>query len=311
MKLNLPKGWASKFPIEGDEHAFAGPASEVEDILSELELHDVTAPALREYTAQMIELGWLSEDTGKDSDLQAQTIVTLLHGFPQSSPALLRGSLDVSEVKKKIRDPRLTAWLAYLNWLSTRERFDSPYAPGSVSVETIRHIARLSVYADGPIRALAHLHKLGVSVHVTKAIPGTRVDGCAFWCLANRPLIGLSLRYDRLDNFWFSLLHECAHVALHVTGPNQAFADDLSVRDDLEEVEVEANLVAADAAIPRAMWKRSEAAKWATAANVERIAREAGVHPSIAAGRVRYEKNDYTLLGKLIGQGQVAKLFGL
>ena len=310
MKLNLPKGWASRFPVEGDEHAFAGPASQVEDVLAELELHDVTAPALGKYTADMVDLGWLSGDATEDSDRQAQTIVTLLHGFPQSSPALLRGSLDIVEVKK-IKDPRLTAWLAHLNWLSTRDKFYSPYAHGSVGVETIRQIAKLSVHEDGPARALKHLRKLGVSVHVTKAIPGTRVDGCAFWCLANRPLIGLSLRYDRLDNFWFSLLRECAHVALHVTGPNQAFADDFSVRDDLEDVEVEANLTAADAAIPRAMWKRSEAAKWPTAGNIERIAHEAGVHPSIAAGRVRYEKNDYTLFGKLIGQGQVAKLFGL
>src|SRR4029077_4500791 len=165
-------------------HAFAGPASQVEDVLSELELNDVTAPALSKYTADMVELGWLSRDATKDNDLQAQTIVTLLHGFPQSSPALLRGSLDVVEVKK-IKDPRLTAWLAFLNWLSAREKFDSPYAQGSVGVETIRQIAKLSVYDDGPVRAVKLLNKLGVSVHVTKAIPGTRVDGCAFWSLAN------------------------------------------------------------------------------------------------------------------------------
>ncbi len=310
MKMNLPKGWANKFPIDSDEHAFAGPACEVQDILAELELYDVTAPELRKYAGEMIELGWLPSDTSKNTEMQAQTIVTLLHGFPQSSPALLRGSIDIADIKK-IKDPRLTAWLAYLNWLSTRERHESPFKPGCVSIDTIQHVARLSVHDDGPVRAVKYLRKLGVSVHVTRAIPGTRVDGCAFWCLANRPLIGLSLRYDRLDNFWFSLLHECAHVALHVTGQNQAFADDFSVRDALEDVEIEANLVAADAAIPRAMWKRSEAAKWATPANIERIAREAGVHPSIAAGRVRYEKNDYTLFGKLIGQGQVAKLFEL
>jgi HTH-type transcriptional regulator/antitoxin HigA len=310
MKLNLPKGWASSFSSKGDEFAFAGTVSQVEDVLSELEIHDVTAPALSKYANDMIELGWLSGESANNVDEQVQTIVTLLHGFPQSSPTLLRGSLDVVEVKK-IKDPRLTAWLAFLNWLSTRETFDSPYVAGSLSVEKIREIARLSVHEDGPLRAIKFIKKLGVSVHVTRAIPGTRVDGCAFWSLANRPLIGLSLRYDRLDNFWFSLLHECAHVALHVTGPNQAFADDLSVRDELEDVEVEANLVASEAAIPRAMWKRSEAAKWPTSANIERVAQEAGVHPSIVAGRVRYERNDYAQFVKLVGQGQVAKLFGL
>src|SRR4029077_8340381 len=137
-------------------HAFAGPASQVEDVLSELELNDVTAPALSKYTADMVELGWLSRDATKDNDLQAQTLVTLLHGFPQSSPALLRGSLDAVEVKK-IKDPRLSAVLAYLNWGSTRDKFDSPYTQGSVSVETIRQIARLSVHEDGPVRAVKHL----------------------------------------------------------------------------------------------------------------------------------------------------------
>jgi HTH-type transcriptional regulator / antitoxin HigA len=310
MKLNLPRGWARQFPVDGNEHAFAGPVSDAADFLAELELNDVTAPELRKYTAEMIRLGWLSSDAAKDDHIQTQTIVTLLHGFPQSSPALLRGSLEVAELKQ-LKDPRLTAWLAYLNWLSTQETFASRYEPGRVTLETIQRIAKMSVNEDGPLRAVNFLRELGVSVHVTRAIPGTRVDGCAFWCLANRPLIGLSLRYDRLDNFWFSLMHECAHVALHVTGPDQAFADDFTVRDALEDVEVEANLAAADAAIPRAMWKRSEAAKWATPTNIQRIAREAGVHPSIAAGRVRYEKNDYTLYGKLIGQGAVSKLFGL
>ena len=310
MKLNLPRGWATKFPIEGDEHAFAGPASQVEDVLSELEVHDVAAPALSKYAADMVELGWLSSDASKDDSLRSQTIVTLLHGFPQSSPALLRGSLEIAEVKA-IKDPRLTAWLAHLNWLSTKERFESPYELGQVSIETLQQIAKMSVHDDGPLRAVKFLRKLGVSVHISKAIPGTRVDGCAFWCLADRPLIGLSLRYDRLDNFWFSLLHECAHVALHVTGPNQAYADDFLVRDVLEDAEVEANLVAADAAIPRAIWKRSDASRWATPANIQRVAREAGVHQSIAAGRVRYERNDYTLFGKLIGQGEVSKAFSL
>jgi HTH-type transcriptional regulator/antitoxin HigA len=30
------------------------------------------------------------------------------------------------------------------------------------------------------------------------------------------PVIGLTIRYDRLDNFWFCLLHEAAHVSQHL-----------------------------------------------------------------------------------------------
>ena len=43
-------------------------------------------------------------------------------------------------------------------------------------------------------------------------------------------MIGLTLRYDRIDNFWFTLLHELAHVGLHLgEGDRDAFVDDLAL----------------------------------------------------------------------------------
>jgi HTH-type transcriptional regulator/antitoxin HigA len=310
MKFSFVDGWGDDLPTDQGERAFAGPPSEAEDILAELYLHDVAEPELRKHTREMIQFGWLNDADRQPEEVRTQAIVTLLHGYPQSSATLLRGSLEPIQATQQ-KDPRLTAWLAHLNWLSLKDRFDSPYDANRMNTDSIRHVAQLSIHQDGPILAVKYLRELGVSVHVAKAIPGTRVDGCAFWSLAKRPLIGLSVRHDRLDNFWFTLLHECAHVALHVKGPNQAFADDLEVRGELDEVEIEANLVAADAAIPRAEWKRSEASKWATRSNIERVAHESGVHPSIVAGRVRFEKDDYSLFTKLLGQGEVTKLFGI
>ncbi len=310
MKWTFPPGWARNLPDSNEEHVFAGTPSTAEDILAELLLHERTAPELRKYTKEMIRFGWFAKDDGQTESGLMQTLVTLLHGYPQSSPALLRGSLEPTEAKEQA-DPRLLAWLAHLNWLSLKDTFETPYEIGRLTVDSLRDIARLSVHNDGPLRAVQYLRGLGISVHVCQAIHGTRVDGCAFWSLAKRPLIGLSLRFDRLDNFWFSLLHECAHVALHVKGPNQAFADDVYKRNETDELEIEANLVAADAAIPRALWKRSDASKWPTPSNIERLAQQAGIHPSIIAGRARFERGDYTLLGKMVGQGQVSKLFGI
>lgn len=39
----------------------------------------------------------------------------------------------------------------------------------------------------------------------------------------DRPIVALTLRHDRIDNFWFALLHEVAHVALHLTTKAPAF----------------------------------------------------------------------------------------
>jgi len=307
MKWLFAQDWAKDLPAGGEDYAFAGPSSDTEDVLAELRLWEETAPRLKQYAREMVRIGWFPKAADETDSRSIQSLVTLLHGYPQSSPALLRGSLEPLNATEET-DPRLFAWLAHLNWMSTKEKFQAPYDPKSFKVESLSEIARLSMHADGPVRALQFLRKRGISTHVCAAIPGTRVDGCAFWSLARRPLIGLSLRLDRLDNFWFTLLHECAHVALHVKGPNQAFADLLTKRDETDEMEIEANLAAADAAIPRALWKRSDASKWPTPANIERLAQQAQIHPSIVAGRIRFERSDYKILTKMVGQGQPSKL---
>ena len=43
-------------------------------------------------------------------------------------------------------------------------------------------------------------------------LPQTRIDGVCFWLDDNSPVIALSLRYDRIDSLWFSLMHELGHV---------------------------------------------------------------------------------------------------
>ena len=39
-------------------------------------------------------------------------------------------------------------------------------------------------------------------------------------------MIGLTLRHDRMDNFWFTIVHELAYFYLHLDGKNTALFDD-------------------------------------------------------------------------------------
>ena len=54
-------------------------------------------------------------------------------------------------------------------------------------------------------------------------------------------IIGLTLRFDRLDNFWFALFHELGHIFLHLaTGSRYDFFDeDGTTAADRIEVEAE------------------------------------------------------------------------
>ena len=122
-----------------------------------------------------------------------------------------------------------------------------------------------------------------------------------------RPIIGLTLRFDRLDNFWFTLLHEVVHVWKHISN-GETFMDDLEATAE-DRREIEANRIARDAFIPRAIWKRSDAFTAPSKESIDRLSRELKIHPAIIAGRLRRELSNYQMLNDVVGHLEVRKLF--
>ena len=93
-------------------------------------------------------------------------------------------------------------------------------------------------------------------------LPRTYLDGAALRLGDGRPVIGLTLRYDRIDNFWFCLLHELAHVGRHMDNDRgEAFIDDLTLRkyrrEKVRSQESQADEWAEEALVPRAAWERA------------------------------------------------------
>lgn len=190
-----------------------------------------------------------------------------------------------------------------------------PYETGTADAAFLRDVAKLSRWDNGPMRAQEYLAAHGIQLVVVPHLPRTHLDGAALKLADGTPVVGLTLRYDRVDNFWFCLLHELAHVGLHLDrgGEDASFFDDFSLRglegDDPREVE--ADEAAEEALVPRAVWETSEARANPTASAVIGLAAELGIHPAIVAGRIRYERADYRLLSQFVGTGTVRKLFGL
>ena len=127
------------------------------------------------------------------------------------------------------------------------------------------------------------------------------------------PVVGLTLRYDRIDNFWFSLIHELVHIARHLTGDKQIIVDDFDLRKHeqggMDRGEQEADELASSSLIPKEHWKRISDMDAITSKEVKDIAEELKIHPAIIAGRIRLERNNYRLLTKPVGQGKVRQLF--
>ena len=125
-------------------------------------------------------------------------------------------------------------------------------------------------------------------------------------------MIGLTIRYDRIDNFWFTLLHELAHVGLHMDpcGDADGFVDDHSLRGmEKGDTEKAADSWAQDALIPPEVWGNGEILADSGPIAVMQMASQAGVHPAIVAGRIRYESGNYRLLSQFVGTGQVRQQF--
>jgi len=56
------------------------------------------------------------------------------------------------------------------------------------------------------------LAEFGVRFLIVEHLAQTRIDGVCLWLDEESPVIAISMRYDRLDYFWFTLLHEIGHV---------------------------------------------------------------------------------------------------
>ncbi len=221
---------------------------------------------------------------------------------------------DQRRINAKADDYALRAWC----WQVMAAANDHPpaaaYQTGAVSAEFMREVAQLSPHDDGPIRARALLNEHGIGLEVVRHLPRTHLDGAALRMGDGRPVIGLTLRYDRIDNFWFCLLHELAHVGLHMDGNgDEAFVDDLSLRDaagaPADSKERAADASAEEALIPAAIWGEGPAPGGLSVMTVISLAREAGVHPAVVAGRVRHEAGNYRLLSQFVGSGQVRRHF--
>ena len=235
-------------------------------------------------------------------------------GGPRAAHALYRKN-DDRRINAKTDEYSLQAWCLRVMAMAQGRPEARAYEPGAVTPAFLRGVARLSSSKDGPRRAKDLLAERGIGFEYVSHLPRTHLDGAALRLIDGRPVIGLTLRYDRIDNFWFTLLHELAHVGLHMDGDDKetGFVDDHSLRNIESPVgnsiERDADQWAQDALIPPDLWNRSLVQFDPSPMSVIELAAEAGVHPAIVAGRVRYEVGNYRLLSQFVGTGGVRRQF--
>lgn len=275
--------------------------SEIKELRGlDMVIDDVSKEDIRKILKHGRENGWFSENADKEELRRFIAENRIMFG----SPSLLRTGLNV---KDHSEDVLLHAWRARVTnrALSIIEASKPRFVP--LDVTWLPDLVRQSVFANGPKRAKDMLLEHGIVLVAEPQIAGLAIDGAAF-LIGEVPVIGMTLRQDAVDNFWFTLLHELAHVILHYrTGLAVGFFDQ-SEAESVDDQEREADTFASNILIPEERWRKSAARIARSPDVIERFAVETGINPAIVFGRIRKERNDYSIFSQKIGVRQVRSI---
>jgi HTH-type transcriptional regulator/antitoxin HigA len=260
--------------------------------------------------AVMVQRGYFPDFSGTFAEAKHQ----LEDLFDRFQSVLQGKKLMLALNRQHIRDGSqhdeyaLAAWRVRVVSRAAKESLP-PYRKDTITNDFLTKLAGLSYLDDGPKLAKEFLNKNGIHLIFEPHLPKTHLDGAALKLPDGSPAAALTLRFDRLDNFWFTLFHELAHIAKHLDKDDcDAFFDDLT-KNGTGACEKEADAVASETLIPKAEWKAARLNQRSSAQAVRQFADSLHISEAIPAGRIRFETENYTVFKQQIGIGKVRKMF--
>jgi HTH-type transcriptional regulator / antitoxin HigA len=258
---------------------------------------------------EMFKRKWFTEFTG-DLNAALKNSAVLLHWlFDQAHIDNLQLNLNRQTLRtnKEIDSFALKAWYARVLIKAIQQNDIPQFNQDLMTEDWFSGLAKLSRFTDGLQRVTHYVNEVGIRLVIEEQLPGTKLDGAALLVANQSPVVALTLRYDRMDNFWFVLFHELAHVRLHLSHQAPVIFDDLDT--DAKGIEEEADKFALNLLIPNDVWRKSLVRFNPSEETVQNQAAELGISPALVAGRIRRETGKYHLLSNLIGSGEVRKAF--
>ena len=165
-----------------------------------------------------------------------------------------------------------------------------------IDPDEIRHVSR-------------GLAECGVRFAIVETLPKANIDGVCLWLDASSPVIGMTTRYDRIDNFWFVLRHEIEHV-LRKDGQGDAPGTErvdvelegerAGTGDDLPPEERLANAAAANFCVPSEALESFYLRKFPFISERDMLGFAGRVqrHPGIVVGQLQRKMNRYDWLAR-------------
>ncbi|MBX3327721.1 MAG: HigA family addiction module antidote protein [Nitrospira sp.] len=249
---------------------------------------------------EMIKRGWLTD--GNVALLEAQVVkffdVPSLDDVPYLAHAAKKSTYD--DVT-----PAQLAWLHRARQIAKEMPLKHHYSEKALR-EALNKLRQL-MYDPEEVRHVPRiLAEVGVRYVIVESLPTAKIDGACFW-LGKTPVIGMSLRYDRIDNYWFVLRHEIEHV-LQSHGRDREIIDaelegEKASPDGKNPPEERiANAAASEFCVPEhemdSFIKRKS--PFFSDRDVLGLAKRLQVHPGVVAGQLRRRLDKWSIFSKML-----------
>lgn len=260
--------------------------------------------------ADMIKRGWINAKDVRDPNVEAE-LVRFFGTNRIEDIEILPHSAKKTEVNEPAT-PIQIAWLYRVRKIAS-EMLVARYSADTLSA-ALPKLKLLLISPDAARKVPRLLAEAGVRFLIVESLPSAKIDGVCFWLNERSPVIALTMRFDRVDNFWFVLRHEIEHV-LQGHGHDKVMLDtdlaaDTSGVGDLAEEERIANDAAADFCVPKKMMDAFMARKapFFHDRDILAFAKMINVHPGLIAGQIRRRTNKYDRFGNYLAKIRAAVL---
>lgn len=244
---------------------------------------------------EMIRRGWLQ-------DVDAPLMNAQLARFFRMSNENI---LEIKHAAKKTNfgeeaTPTQLAWLYRVRQIAGYVQC-GPYSQDALEGR-IHHLRALMVEPEEIRHVPRLLEECGVRLVFVEGLSSGKIDGVCLWLNNKSPVIGMSLRFDRIDNFWFVLRHECEHV-LRGHGRDQEIIDvNLGQTDEMiSQEEKLANEAAEEFCVPQENMNSFIVRKSPlfSERDIVAFAKTMGVHPGIVVGQIQRKTDRWDFLKRL------------
>lgn len=246
---------------------------------------------------EMIRRGWLADTD--ISLLEAQMMRFFCKNDLSDVPYLAHAAkkADYSETT-----PAQLAWLFRVRQMAS-EMVVTAYSERKL-LSFIADMPRLMIDPEEIRHIPRALSECGIRFVVVETLPKANIDGVCFWLADDAPVVGMTLRHDRIDNFWFVLRHELEHV-LNKDGRGEPSVEliDVDIEENcanLPKEELRANEAAANCCVPREELESFYIRKFPFISERDMLAFAKRIqrHPGIVVGQLQRKMNRYDWLSR-------------